>query len=181
MELAIHMRRGSGKTFGVSRKYKMTKLTFENQMKRLATIWGQNNYHPEVIAILWRAFQNAFDEHFIAAIDQIIANHPARHKPPLLDHLDKALEEAKIRANAPRIEGNAFANVLSTAASSEQASADPELVQACIRTFNEYVLGRISREQFLSACDALDNLAGHISRGKKWTAPSGKVLALKDN
>lgn len=143
----------------------MTREDFQNQMDRLATVWGRNNYHQEVISILWRAFATTPTEHFTSAIDNIMATHPARHKPPLLDELSKAVEQAKVRSNSTRHYGNPITNILENAAN--YSKADKELVKATLDNLKSYQDGKITKEIFMQNCDALDTLAAHIAKTKR--------------
>lgn len=113
--------------------------------------------------LLWRSFQDVYDEVFVDAVTHIVATRPARHKPPLLTELSEAVDAAKVRANQQRY--NKTGSVYETLedAAKNNKTADPEFVQACLKLVRDFLDRKVTRKQFDEGCDLIASVAKQLN------------------
>lgn len=159
----------------------MTQNTYQQQIRRLASNWGEHHYKAERVSLFWKAFEQVPDAVFAAAVDLLIAE---QRSPPMLKEISQAVEQAKVTSNMGRMGGNAFANVLGEAMDNNKA-AHPEFVQACLDLFRKRYCERdprkrYSSEQFNQGLDYLDALANRFSpRTRTSTVPDARTRAYE--
>jgi len=142
----------------------MEKKIFETQLRRMKETWGERHYPAERGGILWRAFQNVYDDDFEEAVDQLIANS---RMAPMLDGLAKAVDEAKVRRNQRNLRSGigipGFGKLLEEA--STKTSANSEFVKACLKLLQDKIGKNLNKTQFLQGCDYLDTVARQLNEG----------------
>lgn len=133
----------------------MTPKEFEGQINRLRSEW-KNSYGAERTAVLWKVFSREDHETFACAIEWCLTHCRGA---PLLDDLNRGMEEVKKANSSIRNEyyAKSFSGVLDEA--SKRTTADPHFVEACTKLLEDRLSGRINMDQFLQGCDLLDQAA----------------------
>jgi hypothetical protein len=124
-------------------------------MDRLKTQWP-NAYEPERQKIFFNAFKDVSNFDFRDAVTHCLANS---RSAPLLPELTESIAKARATYfNQKRIDEadqkNAFLNI-----PDDGQSCDKEFKNKCMELYNNYMDGKINREQFYQGCDFLDQAA----------------------
>lgn len=159
----------------------MTQSTYQQQVRRLQSNWGEHQYKAERVSLFWKAFEQVSDQVFVAAVDILIAE---QRSPPMLKEISQAVEQAKLTANSGRMGGNAFANVLGDLVETNK-TASPELVQAKLELFRRRYCEkdpakRYTAEQFHQGLDYFESLDRKFSpRTRTGTVSDARTRAAE--
>lgn len=142
----------------------MTQHTFQLQITRMQDNWGQHHYREPRVAILWRAFREADDVVFTAAVDHLIGY---QRQAPMVAEIEKAMAVAQLEVSQQRSRGaGGIYGIIQDAA--RLTPADPDYVKACLAHIHDGTVTRkLTRAQYDEGCDALDRMAEQVSRQKK--------------
>lgn len=147
----------------------MTNETYFNQMMRLSEAFGSKLYTKPRLTLIAREVKHYSDHVFERAVNRLIMTN---RSTPLLLEIKEACEavvaedKQRERENAPQL---SMVEQLCEAA--KRTTADKDFVQACLKTLQHFLDGKISKSVFLSHCNELDSVARQIgtavSRGAK--------------
>lgn len=139
----------------------MTRDNFRLQIQRLQKTWGERYYPAERVELYWRAFSADSDGDFISAVEWLIARS---RQPPMLEDIEKAVEEARTRRKTEEQRGRdaSFAAILREAEKRNGGLANRELVRTCVDLVERKCRGKISPQHFDEGMALVDTMVGSL-------------------
>jgi len=144
----------------------VTKEVFQEQIKRLADVYGPKAYPSERVKVLWLTFNRVGDEQFIDSVSYLIMNFRAA---PLIKEFSEVVNSAETRRKEQlrqQADGTSMLDILNRAyhAADYSDAGVRERVEKRMKLAKDYSELRITKKQFVEGCDFLDR-AGGIDSG----------------
>lgn len=138
----------------------MNNETFKVQIQRLQTQWP-NSYGEERLKRMWKLYEQLSNELFTEMVDEAI---DTCRSAPLSEDFGKLEQVVQTRKAQQRYGSQlgSVGGVMHDAARSNK-TADPELVNACMKLMNDLQTGKINKKQYFEGCDMIDQVAKRLS------------------
>lgn len=121
--------------------------------------------------MLWKAFESVGAGFFVRAVDIALSEH--KGSAPLVPDLNTYVERARLEYSQSRVQSSAnFTQILNRAANKDEHS-DPEFVKQAAQIREDYLRGKLTRDQFVEACDLLERAAAHLVPAEKKSETAG--------
>lgn len=139
----------------------MQARTFQEEMMRLKSVYGERLYPEERMRVIWRTFQNEPDVVFIDAVEFMIAS--CRSAPMMKEMHDCVNEARNAKKERDRQASSGLGGPFGDTVYNPALYSDSrvrERIQGRIKLAVDYSNRLLTKKQFDEGCDFYDRAAG---------------------